>query len=120
MNDYEQIFRILDNISMLSIESGNPNISYNVEELRKLLDKFVLWKKENIKFQSSLEPGPAVFQYTLKAWFTVEQSMILNSNIINNKWKETVLPELKDYLINHIEYKLKYDKEERNKVIYVD
>lgn len=115
MNDYEKILKILHDIQFLAIESDNPSLEYNVGELRKLLDKFVLWKKENIKFQSSLEPGPAVFQYTLKAWFTVEQSMIINSNIINNKWKETVLPELKDYLINHIEYNLKYGEEEKNK-----
>lgn len=113
MNDYEQIFRILDNISMLSIESGNPNISYNVNEVKKLLNKFVLWKKENIKFQSSLEPGPVVFQYTLKVWPDIERKMIINSNVIDNNWKETILPELKDYLIKHLDYNLRYSEEER-------
>ncbi len=114
MNDYEQIFRILNNIQMLSIESDNPNIEYNVKELKKLLNKFVLWKKENIKFQSSLEPGPAVFQYTLKTWFTVEQGTIINSDVIDNNWKETILPELKDYLIKHIDYNLRSSEEEKN------
>lgn len=114
MNDYEKILKILHNIQFLAIESDDPNLQYNVGELRKLLDKFVLWKKENIKFQSSLEPGPAAFQYTLKVWADIEYKMIINSNIINDKWKETILPELKDYLINHIEYNLKYGEEEKN------
>lgn len=114
MNDYEKIFRILDTIEMLSIESGNPNISYNVNEVKKLLDKFVLWKKENIKFQSSLEPGPMVFQYTLKVWPDIEHKMIINSNVIDNNWKETILPDLKDYLIKHIDYNLRSSEEEKN------
>ena len=42
MNDYEKILKILHNLQFLAIESGDPNLQYNVGELRKLLDKFVL------------------------------------------------------------------------------
>lgn len=114
MNDYEKILKILHTIQFLAIESDDPNLRDNVGELRKLLDKFVLWKKENIKFQSSLEPGPAAFQYTLKVWADIERKMIINSDVIDNKWKETILPELKDYLIKHIDYNLRSSEEERN------
>lgn len=112
MNDYEKILKILHNLQFLAIESIDPNLQYNVGELRKLLDKFVLWKKENIKFQSSLEPGPAAFQYTLKVWADIEHKMIINSDVINNDWKKTILPELKDYLIKHIDYNLRCSEEE--------
>ena len=83
-------------------------------ELNKLLDKFVLWKKENIKFQSSLEPGPEVFQYTLKAWFTAEHNITIDSKIIDSNFKETILPDLKDNLIKYIDYNLRCSEKERN------
>lgn len=114
MNDYEKILKILHNIQFLAIESDDPNLRDNVGELRKLLDKFVLWKKENIKFQSSLEPGPAAFQYTLKVWADIEHKMIINSDVIDNNWEETILPDLKDYLIKHIDYNLRSSEEEKN------
>lgn len=114
MNDYEQIFKILNDIEMLSIESCNPNIEYNVKQLRELLGKFVLWKKENIEFQSSFEPGPGVCVYTLKTWFTVEYNMNINSAIIDNNFRGYVLPKLKDDLIQYIDYNLRCSEKERN------
>lgn len=114
MTDYEKIFRILRNIQFLAIESGNASLQYNVGELNKLLDKFVLWKKENIEFQSSFESGPEVFQYTLKAWFTAEHNITIDSKIIDSNFKETILPDLKDNLIKYIDYNLRCSEKERN------
>lgn len=113
MKDYDQIFEILNDIEMLSIASHNPSIEYNVKQLKELFSKFVLWKKENIKFQSSFEPGPGVCIYTLKAWFNVEYNMNINSAIIDNNFRENALPELKNNLIKYIDYNLRYGEKER-------
>ena len=113
MKDYDQIFKILNDIEMLSEGYRNPSIEYNVKQLKELLDKFVLWKKENIKFQSSFEPGPGVCIYTLKTWFNVEYNMNINSAIIDNNFRENALPELKNDLIKYIDYNLRYGEEER-------
>lgn len=113
MNDYEQIFKILNDIEMLSIEYCIPSIEYSVKQLKKLLNKFVLWKKENIKFQNSFEPGPGLYQYTLKTWFTVENSIIIDTRIIDNNFKKNCLPKLKYEQIKYIEHNLRYDEKER-------
>lgn len=112
INDYEQIYKILYNIEMLSIESCNPSIEYSVKQLKELLNKFVLWKKDNIKFQSSFESGPGVYQYTLKTWFTVENSITIDTRIIDNNFKKNALPKLKDEQIKYIVHNLRYDEKE--------
>lgn len=115
-NDYIRVFRLLQSIKNECGRKGNYTALEDVDELTSLLrNKFVLWKKSNIKYNYILDREHEYVFYgkVLTCYFKVSAKMALDDKLIaNEKFESEILPELKKGLSQKIEDGMRYDGEE--------
>lgn len=114
-NDYIRVFRLLQSIKNECGRKGNYTALEDVDELTSLLrNKFVLWKKSNIKYNYILDTEHECIFYgkVLTCYFKVSAKMALDDKLIaNEKFESEILPELKKGLSQKIEDGMRYDGE---------
>lgn len=115
-NDYIRVFQLLQSIKYECSRKGNYMAMEDVDELTSLLrNKFVLWKKSNIKYNYILDTEHEIFPYgkMLTCYFKITAKMALDDKLMANKnFESEILPELKKGLSQKIEYGMRYDGEE--------
>ena len=115
-NDYIQVFQLLQSIKNECYWKNNYIAMEDVDKLTSLLrNKFVLWKKSNIKYNYILDTEHEIFPYgkMLTCYFKIEAKMALDDKLMANKnFESEILPELKKGLSQKIEDGMRYDGEE--------
>lgn len=115
-NDYVKVFQLLQRIGCECRRNSNYVAESCVNELIDLLrNKFVLWKKSNIKYNYILDTKNEIFPHgkLLACYFKISAKMVLDDKLMaNEKFESEILPELKKGLSQKIEYGMRYDGEE--------
>lgn len=115
-NDYVKVFQLLQRIGCECRRNSNYVVESFVNELIDLLrNKFVLWKKSNIKYNYILDTENEIFPHKkmLACYFKISRKMALDDELMaNEKFESEILPELKKRLSKEIEYEMRYDREE--------
>lgn len=115
-NDYIQVFQLLQSIKNECYWKNNYIAMEDVDKLTSLLrNKFVLWKKSNIKYNYILDTEHEIFPYgkMLTCYFKITAKMALDDKLMANKnFESEILPELKKGLSQKIEDGMRYDEEE--------
>ena len=115
-NDYIQVFQLLQSIKNECYWKNNYIAMEDVDKLTSLLrNKFVLWKKSNIKYNYILDTEHEIFPYgkMLTCYFKITAKMALDDKLMANKnFESEILPELKKGLSQKIEDGMRYDGEE--------
>lgn len=115
-NDYIQVFQLLQSIKNECYWKNNYIAMEDVDKLTSLLrNKFVLWKKSNIKYNYILDTEHEHIFYgkALTCYFKVSAKMALDDKLMANKnFESEILPELKKGLSQKIEDEMRYDGEE--------
>lgn len=115
-NDYVKVFQLLQRIGCECRRNSNYVAESFVNELIDLLrNKFVLWKKSNIKYNYILDTENEIFPHKkmLACYFKISRKMALDDKLMANKnFESEILPELKKRLSKEIEYEMRYDREE--------
>lgn len=113
-NDYVKVFQLLQRIGYECVQNSNYVAESYVNELTNLLrDKFVLWKKSNIKYDYILDTEREIFPYgrMLTCYFKISRKMPLDGKLMASKnFESEILPELKKRLSKEIEGEMQYDK----------
>lgn len=113
-NDYIRVFRLLQSIKNECGRKGNYTALEDVDELTSLLrNKFVLWKKSNIKYNYILDTEQGIFPYgkILTCYFKITAKMALDDKLMANKnFESEILPKLKKGLSQKIEDGMRYNE----------